>query len=703
MDSIPKFLASLITIFMGLLICISLIISAVTVTSARTYHSSVIDQIEASDFNEAVITACKTAATEKNYGLAVEPVTNESGYSYYKVTLMYGLYAPLFGKIHTGTIIGYAFPGAHLSGGNASGDSGEDDWWYWEIDADGVLCIKPECRWITHNEDYASDNGATSAGSEFARFEEAIAETGIVVPEYFKGIKVTALRDYAFAGYTGLTKVSFEDSSQIQKIGNNVFQNCTELAGTVTLPDTVTTIGSYTFDNCAQLNSIDFGNALKTVGDYAFQNCVKFTDVVMPDSMTKNGYAAFKGCNNMTSYKAPFAGGEILDSDHSYIGYLFGVEVDDYSYKENNTVVPTTLTKVELTKYVAYYSLYDLDSLTELIIGEDVTEFEPWPFAYCDNLTTVTIPKNVTKTSYGAFSNCKGLKTVVFEAGSQMTHLGNSNFEDCSKLTTIELPSTIKTIGAYCFENCDALTFSSAQTGKLPEGVKTIENGAYKDSDGYTTFVIPASVTTIEPHAFTRCKSLEYLQVATGSESFCIGVAGELLTKDKSEIVAYPYAGPTSYTIPSTVTLIREDAFWYSENLLSVDFSKATKLKIIDDSAFSQCPDIESSIVLPDSVTTIGTYAFYHTGKWREFWIGPNVTKIGTYAFYDAGGSACKTYMLMTTAPTIASNVFFTNTTSGTITKNYIYVKNDTVKAALVDGTHYRSAYTNIVVDSTIS
>ena len=259
MDSIPKFLASLITIMIGLLVCISLIISAITVSSARTYHSSVIDQIEASDFNEAIINSCKTAATEKKYGLAVELIDNDAGADYYKVTLKYGLYAPLFGKIHTGTIIGYTFPGAHLSGGNPT-----DDWWYWEIDEDGVLCIKPECRWITNNAGYASDNGPGAVGSEYDRFVEATASTGIVVPTYFQGKKVVALRDYAFANYNGLTKLSFEPG--VQKIGNFTFQNCSNLAGNVVLPNTVTTIGNYSFDNCKQLSSINFGNALKTVG-----------------------------------------------------------------------------------------------------------------------------------------------------------------------------------------------------------------------------------------------------------------------------------------------------------------------------------------------------------------------------------------------------------------------------------------------------
>ena len=116
MDSIPKFLASIITIMVAVLICVSFIISAVIVNSARTYHSSVIEEIEASDFNVGVIDKCLEAAESDNYILTVEQlstVENEQN-KLFKVTLGYYLSAPIFGNVIKGDVVGYAGAGGQL-------------------------------------------------------------------------------------------------------------------------------------------------------------------------------------------------------------------------------------------------------------------------------------------------------------------------------------------------------------------------------------------------------------------------------------------------------------------------------------------------------------------------------------------------------------------------------------------------------------
>ncbi len=324
MNSIPKFLATVVVFVVAILVCIGLIFSGIMVGNARTHHNAVISEIENSYFDEYVIAERIDKAEEKGYLLSIVKEKNFSGAEYYRVELYYSIALPLFGKVHSSKLVGYAYPGASFE---SEGMLGEADH-YFEIDAQGTLGIKAAYRWATGVAEYASDNGSDAAGTK-----NNLLPTEIVIPTYFDGVEVKALRDYMFANCEDLTKLTFEEGVQV--VGDYAFQNCVNLAGNVAAADSITDIGEYAFDNCAKLDAMTFDVAdsqLATVGDYAFQNCVKFTDVVMPDSMVENGFGAFKGCNNMTSYKAPFVGG--FDD----ISYVY-VEIDGVEKK----VYPTSI------------------------------------------------------------------------------------------------------------------------------------------------------------------------------------------------------------------------------------------------------------------------------------------------------------------------------------------------------------------------
>lgn len=641
MNSIPKFMATVVVFMIVVLVCISIIFSGLMVTTAKTHHNNIISKIKDSDFSETVINECVQNAEEKGFAVTITKEVNVSDVEYCKVILYYDLSLPLFGKVHTGEFIGYAFPGASINVGEADH--------YFEIDENGVLGIKATYRWATGLDEYASDKGKDFAGSK-----NDLLPTEIVIPTYFNGVKVKSLRNYIFAKNTALTKITFEEGVSV-------------------------------------------------IGDYAFADCTGLTEIVFPESMKDNGFSALKG-TKISYLKAPFVGASPTASKNSggYIGYIFGAE----DHKSHNTVVPASLTSVSITKYVTYYACYDMDQLTNLEIGHGVISFAPYPFARCDGLTSVTIPNSIEKTEQAAFYYCSALTEVKFEDNSKISILGPSNFAYCKNLKKIKIPDTVKEIGSYCFEECDDLSFQTEDTGKIPSYVEVIGNGAfsYCDSSEFTTLDIPASVSSIDYSIVTKSTHVSKIEVDSNNTHYCTGINGELLTADKTVVVQYPYAGSTSYTVPKTVTKIFQCAFDYCDKLTTLNFESGSLLTTIADSAFSHCSDISNDIVLPTGVTSIGEYAFYHSGTWSNFRIGENVAEIGKYAFYDAGGIGCNIYLLMTTAPVVGASAFDCNTvTTGTIVKYHIYVKNDTVKGVFVDGTNYRLDYVDLNVNSTIS
>ena len=78
------------------------------------------------------------------------------------------------------------------------------------------------------------------------------------------------------------------------------FDGCTSLTS-VTIGDSVTTIGSCAFRGCSSLTSVTIGNSVTTIGAAAFRNCESLTSVTIPDSVTTIGNNAFRDCSDLTS------------------------------------------------------------------------------------------------------------------------------------------------------------------------------------------------------------------------------------------------------------------------------------------------------------------------------------------------------------------------------------------------------------------
>ena len=116
MDSIPKYLASFLTIILGVLMAVSLVLATVVVSSARTYHASVIEEIEAANFEESVINTCIQQAQKDGYTIEIVPQTDPtiSPTTFYRVTLGYKMALPLMGHAHQSEITGYALGGARV-------------------------------------------------------------------------------------------------------------------------------------------------------------------------------------------------------------------------------------------------------------------------------------------------------------------------------------------------------------------------------------------------------------------------------------------------------------------------------------------------------------------------------------------------------------------------------------------------------------
>jgi hypothetical protein len=233
--------------------------------------------------------------------------------------------------------------------------------------------------------------------------------------------------------YTNLTKYVNLDLSgstvttmPVNASYEGSFGYCSNLTS-VTIPNSVTTIGAYAFDGCTSLASVTFTPTSKvtSIGNYAFRGCTSLTSVPIPNSVTSIGTGAFQNCTSLTSVTIPNSVTTIALGAFNYCTSLAAitVNVSNSTYSSENGVLynkaKTTLIRYPQGKTGASFS-----------IPAGVTSIGSDAFYYCTGLTSITIPASVTSIGDYAFSYCTSLTSVTFETGSSITddNFGNNAF-----------------------------------------------------------------------------------------------------------------------------------------------------------------------------------------------------------------------------------------------------------------------------------
>ena len=188
--------------------------------------------------------------------------------------------------------------------------------------------------------------------------------------------------------------------------------------------------------------------------------------------------------------------------------------------------------------------------------------------------------------------------------------------------------------GTYAVE-CDATLVQYLTKIVIPENhkgkkVSTIVNRAFFGCDNVKTIVIPNSVTSIGSEAFYGCSNLTSLDVDESNPNYC-DIEGVLFTKDKKTVIRCP-AGKieSNFSIPNSVTSIGDYAFSGCSALTSIEIPNS--VTSIGSSAFCGCSNL-TSIAIPYGITSIEADTFAGCSKLTSIEIPNSVTSIGEYAF----------------------------------------------------------------------
>ena len=344
--------------------------------------------------------------------------------------------------------------------------------------------------------------------------------------------------------------------------------------GAVTIPSGVTSIGDFAFRNCSALTSVTIPSSVTSIGYEAFYECSGLKSVTIPSSVTSIGNYAFSDCIALTS-----------------------------------VVIPSSV------KSIGWGAFDKCSGLKSVTISEGVTSIGRYAFYGCNGLTSVTIPSSVTSIDWYAFEDCSGLMAI---------NVGGGNNDYCSIEGVLYSKQKTKLI------QCPG---GKAGAITIPSGVTSIGGDAFYGCSALTSVTIPSSVTSIGDNAFFNCGGLTSVNVDPANMYYC-SIDGVLYNKDTTELICCP-GGAKSVTIPSSVTIIGDRAFYRCSSLTSVMMSSS--VTSIGDWAFSGCSSL-ASVTIPSRVTSVGDYAFDGCKSLTSVTIPSSVTSIGSFVFYDCSG-----------------------------------------------------------------
>ena len=207
-----------------------------------------------------------------------------------------------------------------------------------------------------------------------------------------------------------------------------------------------------------------------------------------------------------------------------------------------------------------------------------------------------------------------------------VTAIGEKAFSHCTSLASVTIPNGVQTIRNSTFVGCTSLASVT-----IPNSVTSIEKWAFNGCTSLTSVTIPSGVQTIGNDAFVNCTSLKSIDVDENNDYYSSSDDGVLFNKEKTALITYPCGKTdTSYTIPSGVTSIGENAFNHCTSLESVTIPSG--VQTIGNSAFFNCTSL-ASVAIPSSVTSIGDGAFVNCKSLASVTIESGVQKIGNSAF----------------------------------------------------------------------
>ncbi len=457
---------------------------------------------------------------------------------------------------------------------------------------------------------------------------------GIEIPE-----SVETIADYAFYDNARLMSVSFVRNGRLQSIGRSAFAY--NGFSRIDLPQNLTSLGTQAFYGNTALMTVTVadGNTAFCVKNSVLYNKAGDTLIYFPAAQNTT-YTV----DAATTAIGPYAFAYSRCREVILPNGLLTIGDGAFNYASITALsVPKTVSEIGSSVCNGCFYLNTV-SLPE---GGAFTSIPGQAFIYCPNLKTIAIPSQITSIGAEAFS-CGGLSDITFAEGIALDTLCVSAFA-YTQLREIRIPDSVTVIEGCCFNGCynlervefgqnsrlemilhTAFAFcEKLETVDLPASVTVLGNLCFYES-GLRSISIGANLTGIGEGAFGSCRNLTEIRLDETNPNYTLS-DGVLFTKDMTVLHTYPAGREGAYTVPNSVVILNGYAFSGADKLTFITLNNG--LKEICEYAFECCSTLETP-AFPATLETIGGLAFsYCTGMQNDMTLPNSLISIGYYAF----------------------------------------------------------------------
>ncbi len=443
-------------------------------------------------------------------------------------------------------------------------------------------------------------------------------------------------------------------------------------------------IGEHAFENCSNLQNIDFGS-VKELKSYSFSNCTSLQEIEFPKDILTIGANCFDGDYNLKKINMYYNQGKMNCSDafinsgvdtvvieerYAKIKNLNGIEIKNVIYKNIGTIDRecmgiTTIENVQIDDSITWItdnSFKNCTGLKNINLPEKVVILGKFLFDGCTSLKKINIPIGVKSAPgmSGVFINSyinhvvfdKGLteipekifaedagnsitiKTIEYEEGTiEISNIDNF-YRYQSSVKNVIVPSTARIVANSAFYGYTSLSNIDISN------INVIGQNAFRDCKSLESIVLSPEVAELKSNAFSNCINLKKIVmgdniVKIGDEVFngCKNLSEIVLPSKLEKIGAkafYNCEALKQIIIPSEVTSIDQNAFFGCSNLEKVEING--QIKEIANYTFENCEKL-TDISLPDSLLKIGYRSFYNCSSMSSINLPENISSIGEFAF----------------------------------------------------------------------
>ncbi len=525
--------------------------------------------------------------------------------------------------------------------------------------------------------------------TEFVALEGtiSIASDAFVGCEKLKSVDlgdtVKRIGDSAFSGCISLESV--ELPAGLESLGTGVFYGCKGLKSAV-VPDVdylhdgesnSNYLPNQLFYGCSSLESVQLADTIRYIGQAAFYGCVSLTEINLPDHLTGVSSTAFHSCA-MTSIKLPanvtslgqsvFSHAKLKSIDLSECVNLKTLPVRCFEYSSLEAIeIPEQITQIP------NYCFYVCRNLKDVKLHEGITVLGTYAFSNCEALEEIELNEGLVVIGSRAFQSAKKLKEITIP--DSVETVAGYAFQSCSSLERITVGAGVITFGEYPLGD-DGLTYGSVTPvlylcENLQEVTVSAENTLFSSDNGVMygengsvlycipadyraeEFELPSTVKVILPYSVSSQKNISKITVNSGCKNIGKGAFYKSLSLEEvylSDTVSHIGASILLDCKNVNTFVIDGNNPYYSaaggdgivytgdgKTLvmylgLASEVSVREGTKAIADAVFMNSTAL-TSIVLPNSVESVGYQAFKGCSKLQSIQIGSGLKEIGSAAF----------------------------------------------------------------------